>query len=61
MSINYTAVVNVTGEGGNGGRVQSDDGVLQTTLAYPKELGGAGDAPRATRASISVTINATAV
>ncbi|GAA3784185.1 organic hydroperoxide resistance protein [Streptomyces chiangmaiensis] len=44
MPANYTAVVNVTGEGRNGGRVQSDDGVLETTLAYPKELGGAGDA-----------------
>ncbi|MFF3562213.1 organic hydroperoxide resistance protein [Streptomyces sp. NPDC002574] len=40
----YTAVVNVTGEGRNGGRVQSDDGHLATTLALPKELGGAGDA-----------------
>ncbi|MDX3073396.1 organic hydroperoxide resistance protein [Streptomyces sp. NPDC088354] len=40
----YTAVVNVTGEGRNGGRVQSDDGHLTTTLALPKELGGAGDA-----------------
>jgi len=45
MPIHYTAVVQVTGEGRNGGRVQSDDGVLQTTLAHPKELGGAGDAP----------------
>lgn len=44
MAIDYTAVVNVTGEGRNGGRVQSDDGLLQTTLSLPKELGGAGDA-----------------
>ncbi|MFD3451976.1 organic hydroperoxide resistance protein [Streptomyces sp. NPDC058691] len=44
MAINYTAVVNVTGEGRNGGRVQSDDGLLQSTLSLPKELGGAGDA-----------------
>jgi lipoyl-dependent peroxiredoxin len=44
MPVNYTAVVNVTGEGRNGGRVQSDDGVLQTTLAFPKEMGGIGDA-----------------
>jgi Ohr subfamily peroxiredoxin len=44
MSVNYTAVVSVSGEGRNGGRVRSDDGVLETTLAYPKELGGAGDA-----------------
>ncbi|MGW1025414.1 hypothetical protein ACWD4J_17190 [Streptomyces sp. NPDC002577] len=28
----------------NGGRVQSEDGLLQTTLAIPKELGGAGNA-----------------
>ncbi|MFD7872877.1 organic hydroperoxide resistance protein [Streptomyces sp. NPDC059766] len=40
----YTAVVNVTGEGRNGGTVRSSDGILQTTLAFPKELGGAGDA-----------------
>ncbi|WP_306511567.1 MULTISPECIES: hypothetical protein [Streptomyces] len=44
MPNSYTAVVNVTGEGRNGGRVQSDDRVLETALAYPKELGGAGDA-----------------
>jgi Ohr subfamily peroxiredoxin len=41
---NYTASVSVTGEGRNGGRVQSDDGLLTATLALPKELGGAGDA-----------------
>lgn len=40
----YTAVVNVQGEGRNGGRVQSDDRMLETTLSHPKELGGAGDA-----------------
>ncbi|MFJ6217203.1 organic hydroperoxide resistance protein [Streptomyces sp. NPDC092296] len=44
MAASYTAVVKVTGEGRNGGRVQSDDGLLKTTLAIPKELGGAGDA-----------------
>ncbi|MFF3559277.1 organic hydroperoxide resistance protein [Streptomyces sp. NPDC002574] len=44
MAIHYTAAVTVTGEGRNGGRVQSDDGLLQTTLSLPKELGGAGDA-----------------
>ncbi|MGW2964480.1 organic hydroperoxide resistance protein [Streptomyces sp. NPDC001220] len=44
MSTTYTAVVNVTGEGRNGGTVHSSDGILQTNLAYPKELGGAGDA-----------------
>lgn len=44
MGINYTAVVNVTGEGRNGGHVLSNDGILETTLGYPKEMGGAGDA-----------------
>ncbi|WP_369251431.1 organic hydroperoxide resistance protein [Streptomyces sp. R41] len=44
MAVSYTAVVNVDGEGRNGGRVQSEDGLLQTTLAIPKELGGAGNA-----------------
>ncbi|MFF3876605.1 Ohr family peroxiredoxin [Streptomyces sp. NPDC001978] len=36
--------MNVTGEGRNGGRVQSDDGLLTTALALPKELDGTGDA-----------------
>ncbi|MGW2036131.1 organic hydroperoxide resistance protein [Streptomyces spinosus] len=40
----YTATVGVTGEGRNGGRVRSDDGLLETGLSYPKELGGAGTA-----------------
>ncbi len=44
MSVTYTAVVDVDGEGRNGGRVQSSDGLLETTLAVPKELGGAGTA-----------------
>lgn len=44
MAVSYTAVVNVDGEGRNGGRVQSEDGLLQTTLAVPKEFGGAGNA-----------------
>ncbi|RVX46409.1 Ohr subfamily peroxiredoxin [Nonomuraea polychroma] len=44
MAVSYTGVVTVTGEGRNGGRVQADDGLLDTTLAYPKELGGAGGA-----------------
>jgi Ohr subfamily peroxiredoxin len=44
MPNSYTAVVNVTGEGRNGGRVLSDDGLLDTTLSHPKELGGAGTA-----------------
>ncbi|MET7441276.1 organic hydroperoxide resistance protein [Streptomyces sp. NPDC004082] len=41
---NYTAHVKVTGEGRNGGRARSDDGLLETDLALPKELGGAGTA-----------------
>ncbi|MEV5912782.1 organic hydroperoxide resistance protein [Streptomyces chartreusis] len=44
MAVSYTAVVNVDGEGRNGGRVRSEDGILQTTLAIPKEFGGAGNA-----------------
>ncbi|MGW3247931.1 organic hydroperoxide resistance protein [Streptomyces sp. NPDC001070] len=44
MSNSYTAVVNVTGEGRNGGRVRSDDRLLETPLSLPKELGGAGTA-----------------
>lgn len=44
MAVSYTAVVDVTGEGRNGGRVESRDGLLRETLSIPKELGGAGDA-----------------
>ncbi|MFD0021618.1 organic hydroperoxide resistance protein [Streptomyces sp. NPDC058382] len=44
MAVTYTAVVNVDGEGRNGGRVRSEDGLLETTLAVPKDLGGAGTA-----------------
>lgn len=44
MAVSYTAVVNVTGEGRNGGTVRSQDGLLDHSLAIPKELGGAGDA-----------------
>ncbi|MEJ8632975.1 organic hydroperoxide resistance protein [Streptomyces sp. NPDC006475] len=44
MSHSYTAHVKVTGEGRNGGRAQSDDGLLSTDLSLPKELGGAGTA-----------------
>ncbi|MFI6739310.1 organic hydroperoxide resistance protein [Nonomuraea sp. NPDC050451] len=44
MAVSYTGVVTVTGEGRNGGRVQADDGLLDTTLAIPKQLGGAGGA-----------------
>ncbi|MFJ3091552.1 organic hydroperoxide resistance protein [Streptomyces sp. NPDC086838] len=44
MAVTYTAVVDVDGEGRNGGRVSSSDGLLTTALAIPKELGGAGGA-----------------
>ncbi|MFE9611730.1 Ohr family peroxiredoxin [Streptomyces sp. NPDC006012] len=44
MAVSYTGVVTVTGEGRNGGRVESGDGQLQTSLAIPKEFGGAGGA-----------------
>ncbi|MFJ8592352.1 organic hydroperoxide resistance protein [Streptomyces sp. NPDC093598] len=44
MAVSYTAVVKVDGEGRNGGSVRSEDGLLRTMLAIPKELGGAGDA-----------------
>ena len=38
MDVLYTAVA--TAIGGRQGRVRSDDGVLDTPLAHPKELGG---------------------
>ena len=44
MATSYTAVVTATGEGRNGGRVMADDGLLDATLATPKELGGVGGA-----------------
>ncbi|MFI9428588.1 Ohr family peroxiredoxin [Streptomyces achromogenes] len=44
MAVSYTAVVDVEGEGRNGGHVRSSDGLLETGLALPKELGGAGTA-----------------
>ncbi|MFD5834142.1 Ohr family peroxiredoxin [Streptomyces collinus] len=44
MAASYTAVVKVDGEGRNGGSVRSEDGLLRTSLAIPKELGGAGGA-----------------
>ncbi|MBO1329851.1 Ohr family peroxiredoxin [Streptomyces sp. VRA16 Mangrove soil] len=44
MAVSYTAVVDVDGEGRNGGRVRSSDGLLATSLALPEELGGAGGA-----------------
>ncbi|MET9179067.1 Ohr family peroxiredoxin [Kitasatospora aureofaciens] len=44
MAVSYTGTVIVAGEGRNGGHVASGDGHLITSLAIPKELGGAGDA-----------------
>jgi Ohr subfamily peroxiredoxin len=44
MAVSYTAVVDVDGEGRNGGHVRSSDGLLETSLALPKELGGSGAA-----------------
>ncbi|MET7518969.1 organic hydroperoxide resistance protein [Streptomyces sp. NPDC005480] len=44
MAVSYTAIVDVDGEGRNGGHVRSSDGLLETGLALPKELGGAGGA-----------------
>ncbi|MFD8565660.1 Ohr family peroxiredoxin [Streptomyces sp. NPDC059639] len=44
MAVSYTAVVDVDGEGRNGGHVRSSDGLLETGLALPKELGGSGAA-----------------
>lgn len=44
MAVSYTAVVDVDGEGRNGGRVRSSDGLLEAGLALPKELGGSGAA-----------------
>ncbi len=40
----YTAVATATGEGRAGGRTYTDDGVLDVTLAVPKEFGGDGAA-----------------
>ena len=44
MAVSYTGVVTVTGEGRNGGQIAASDGHLNTSLAIPKELGGAGGA-----------------
>ncbi|WP_042430929.1 Ohr family peroxiredoxin [Streptacidiphilus anmyonensis] len=44
MTVSYTGVVTVTGEGRNGGQVAASDGHLTTALAIPEELGGAGGA-----------------
>ncbi|MEY9932682.1 organic hydroperoxide reductase OsmC/OhrA [Catenulispora sp. GP43] len=44
MAVTYTATVEVTGEGRNGGTARSSDGLLEHRLAIPKELGGTSDA-----------------
>jgi Ohr subfamily peroxiredoxin len=44
MAVTYTAVVDVDGEGRNGGHVRSSDGLLETSLAISEELGGSGAA-----------------
>lgn len=43
MGIVYTAEVESSGDGRKG-RVRSSDGLLDTALTSPKEVGGAGDA-----------------
>jgi len=64
MAVTYTAVANVDGEGRNGGRVHSTDGLLETSLSLPKELAHAAHRTcpysKAIRNNIPVTINATA-
>ncbi|GHS88296.1 organic hydroperoxide resistance protein [Cellulomonas hominis] len=42
MSALYTATATSTGEGRAGGRAVSSDGVLDVTLAVPREMGGPG-------------------
>ena len=39
----YTTTVHATGDGRNG-HVQSDDGLIDTDVRHPKELGGSGEA-----------------
>ncbi|MFI2229067.1 organic hydroperoxide resistance protein [Nocardia testacea] len=40
----YTAVATSTGDGRAGGRAASDDGLIDLTLAIPREMGGPGGA-----------------
>lgn len=40
----YTAVATSTGDGRAGGRAVTDDGVLDLTLAIPRDMGGPGGA-----------------
>lgn len=40
----YTAIATSTGDGRAGGRAATNDGVLDVTLAIPREMGGPGGA-----------------
>lgn len=40
----YTAIATSTGDGRAGGRAVTDDGLLDVTLAVPKDMGGPGGA-----------------
>lgn len=40
----YTAIATSTGDGRAGGRAASNDGLLDVTLAVPREMGGPGGA-----------------
>jgi osmotically inducible protein OsmC len=42
MTILYTT--SATAQSGRNGNVATDDGLLDVSLAYPKELGGTGNA-----------------
>jgi Ohr subfamily peroxiredoxin len=44
MDAIYTAQATATGDGRNG-HVSSSDGLLDTDIRFPKEMGGAGGAP----------------
>ncbi len=43
MQVLYTTTAHATGDGRNG-HVQSDDGIVDTDVRIPKEMGGAGGA-----------------
>ena len=40
----YTRIATSTGDGRAGGRARTDDGLLDVTLAIPKDMGGPGGA-----------------
>ena len=40
----YTGIATSTGDGRAGGRARTDDGLLDVTLAIPKDMGGPGGA-----------------